>query len=655
MEKSTVNKTHESALNLFNASFGSIMDACESEQEALKKKFMAELDAKIRSGDLKSDPEIEAYLNGFPELASKAPSLKRDIKAAVAYDEAVRGTQKVKKYKEAVAKKQALEEKREGATPLDPQEENLAKLARFEQMEKAELDKKLDDLRQKEEVEAKKPEEERVPLTQEEKDLKDYSEIKKWQKYSDKYASELESRSQTKGPAKHDYWNTLEAANEDFEEMKNLYEGAHANEVAELNKPKEEKAPEKDDGVDKDKPKFETPKVPEIDDPQTIDWAKFREEVIWKHLDNLSKAGSLADMGFALFTTLFIDMAASAVENLTKQIKENKKVNDKKKKDARNNTIDSNLKDNNLTRTTFMRTLAVDAKNWILDTSSAEAILKKDPSKLKPEEKYLLKKAEFVRGLPKTPEGDVDFTKFTAKQQKTYDRYLTTYANSSTWLKKSDHLTGVRFTNKEMAELIIEARNARPQGGLEHRVRDIHSERTVAPTRTPIKNTPAAGPVRVEKIDKDIDQLVDKVVSGEVLTSSDRKTLGTVLKDRGVSKQGIKDVQAVFAQQAKGTPDKDGKPVKPSEELRQSIVQVMVKGGLDDYVVSDTMSKKKLTETDRAKIALQVDRQAKRKKALAEKAQAHASRDMALAKAREGLGQAVDNHKNRSREGEGRY
>ena len=139
------------------------------------------------------------------------------------------------------------------------------------------------------------------------------------------------------------------------------------------------------------------------------------------------------------------------------------------------------------------------------------------------------------------------------------------------------------------------------------------------------------------------------------MTSSDRKTLGTVLADRGVSKQGIKDVQTVFAQQAKGTPDKDGKPVKPSEELRQSIVQVMVKGGLDDYVVSDTMSKKKLTETDRAKIALQVDRLAKRKKALAEQAQAHASKDMALAKAREGLGQAVDNFKNRSREGEGRY
>ncbi len=651
MEKSTVNKTHESALNLFNASFGSIMDACESEQEALKKKFMAELDAKIRSGDLKSDAAIEAYLNGFPELASKAPSLKRDIKAAVAYDEVVRGVQKVKEYKEAVAKKQALEEKREGATPLEPKEENLAKLARFEQMEKAELDKKLKALRQKETAEAKKPEEERVPLTQDEKDLKEYSEVQKWQKYSDKNASELENRSQKKGPAKQDYWNTLEAANEDFERMKDLYEGGHANETKELNKPKEEAAPEKDEGVNKDKPQYESQKVPDFDDPQTIDWAKFREEVIWKHLDNLSKAGSLADMGFALFTTLFVDMAASAVENLTKQIKENKKVNDKKKKDARDNTIDTNLKDNGLNRTTLMRTLAVDAKNWILDTSSAEALQGKDFSNLSKSDKFLLKKAEFVRGLPKTPEGDIDFTKFTNKQQKQYDEYLVLYAHSSKWLQKSDQLMGVRVTNKELTEMIAGAREARPKGGLEHRVRDVHATENPETKRSPIKKSPDMGPVRVTKIDKDIDQLVDKVVAGDALSASERKTLGTVLKDRGVSKEGIKDVQAVFAQQAKGTPDKDGKPVKPSEELRQSIVQVMVKGGLDDYVVSDTMSKKKLTETDQAKIALQVDRQAKRKKALAEKMQALASKDMALAKAREGMAQSMDNFKNRSRDG----
>ena len=651
MEKSTVNIAHESALNLFNTSFGSIMDACENEQEALKKKFMADLDAKIRSGDLKSDAAIEAYLNSFPELASKAPTLKRDIREAVRYDRIVRGTQRVKDYKEAVAKKQALEEKREGATPLEPKEENLAKLARFEQMEKAELDKKLKSLHQKEQDEAKKPKEERVPLTQEEKDLKDYENIKEWQKYSDKEAPKLEKASQSKGPAKQDYWNALETANEDFERMKDLYEGGYANETKELNKPKEEAEPEKDEGVNKDKPQFESQKVPEFDDPQTIDWAKFREEVIWKHLDNLSKAGSLAEMGFALFTTLFIDMAASAVENLTKQIKENKKVNDKKKKDARDNTIDANLKDNGLNRTTFIRTLAVDAKNWILDTSSAKAIQGKDPSKLSKSEKFLLKKAEFVHGLPKTPEGDVDFTKFTSKQQKQYDEYLVLYAHSSKWLKKSDQMAGVRVTNKELTEMIAGAREARPQGGLEHRVRDIHSVEKPEVKRTPIKKSPDMAPVRVTKIDKDIDQLVDKVVTGDALTASDRKTLGVVLKDRGVSKEGIKAVQDVFAQQEKGTSDKDGKPVKPSEELRQSIVQVMVKGGLDDYVVSDTMSKKKLTEADQAKIALQVDRQAKRKKALAEKMQALASKDMALAKAREGMAQSLDNFKNRSRDG----
>ncbi len=650
MERSTVDRCHDGALNLFNTSFGSILSSCESEQEALKQKFIADLDAKIRAGDLKSDEAVDAYLSGFPELAAKAPKLKQDIKRAVVYDEIIRGTKRVQEYKAAVQKKQNLEQKVENAPELTKEEENLAKLARFDEMEKTELNKKIKELRQKEKEDETKPEEERRPLTDEEKDLKEYLEIQKFQKYSDDYADDIEKRSEKAGPSKHDHWNTLEEANEDFNRMKELYEGNYENEAHELNKPKEEPAKEDDGPVNKDKPSFEAKKEPELDDPETIDWAKFRERVIWKNLDNVLKGGNLADMGFALFTTLFIDMAADAIDELVKQSKEIKKANDKKKKDARNNTIEANLKDNGLTKTTFYRKLAVEAKNWILDTSEAEKIKASNPKNLSKREKFLLKKAEFVYGLPKTAEGDVDFRKFSRKQQKQYDEYLTLYANSSKWLKKSDQLMGVRVTGKEQAEIIAMARESRPQGGLEHRVRD-RQEPVKEAAPTPIKKGPAIETVRVTKIDKDIDKLVDKVATGEVLTSSEQKKLGTVLADRGVSKQGIKDVQTIFADQAKGATDKDGKKIKPSEEMRQSILQVMVKGGLDDYVVSETMSKKKLTETDQAKIALQVDRQAKKKKALAEKMQALASKDQALARAREQLQQTTSNVQNRAREG----
>ncbi len=645
MERSTVDRCHDGAMNLFNTAFGSIMGACESEQEALKQKFIADLDAKIRAGDLKSDAAIEAYLSGFPELTAKAPKLKQDIQRAVAYDEIIRTVQKTKDYKEAVQKKQALEAKVENAEPLTKEEEKLASLERFEKMDPAELSAKEKAFRQKEAQDAKKPEAERTPLTEEEQDLKQYLDIQKGQKYSDKNADGIEKRSQKVGPAKHDYWTTLEDANEDFERMKRLYEGGYDNETHELNKPKEA---EDNSPVNKDKPVFQAKKVPELDDPETIDWAKFREQVIWKNLDKIMNGGNLADMGFALFTTLFVDMIADGINNLVEQTRAVKKANEKKKKELRDNTMEGNLKDNGLTKTTFIRMLSVEAKNWILDTSEAEHIKATNPQKLSGREKFMLEKAEFIHGLPKTPEGDVDFKKFTKKQQKQYDEYLTLYAHSTKWLEKSDQILGVRVTKKELTEMLILARDMRPQGGLEHRVRDIH-----APTvdRTPVDKKPAVETVRVTKIDKDIDQLVDKVASGEVLTSSEQKKLGTVLADRGVSKQGIQDVQAVYAAQAKGKTDKEGKTVQPSEEMRQSIVQVMVKGGLDDYTVSETMSKKKLTETDQAKVALQVDRLAKRKKALAEKMQAMASKDKALAMAREQMAQSVTNVQNRAREG----
>lgn len=678
MERSNVEKTYDSSLNLFNHFFGSIFNACENEEEALKAKFFADLDAKIRSGDLKSDDAIEAYISRFPELAAKAPSLKRDIKAAVAYDEVIRGTKRAKEYKTAIEKKRAIEEKRENAEPLTPEEEKTAQLERFEKMDQAELKAKEEALDKKQELQAqelaagKKPEE-IEPLTPEEQDLKDYSDIKKWEKYSDKNHDTLDERSQKRGPAKHDIWNGLEEANEDLERWPELYGDFYNYQKEGLDDDKSQEKGEagqsrtqpndgpeasKDGEKNDDKVVYSADKAPTVDDPETINWAKFREQVIWKNLDKITKSGSLTDMGFALFTTLIIDVAADAVDNLVKQTREINEANKKKAKDARNNLIDSNLKDKGLTRTTFARKLAVDAKRDILDTSLAEILEKKNPRTLTEGERFIVKRAQFARTLPRSKDGDIDFSKFTKKQQKKYDEYLLLYANSAKWLRESDQTLGLRVTKKEQAEIIAAARDARPEGGLEHHLRSKpkETEQKRAPEKAPKKEVSQPKPmvsetIRVEKIDKDIDKLVDKVATGEALNLSERRQLGSVLKDRGVSPQGIQDVKGVFEQQAKGKLDASGKPIKPSEEVRQSIIQVMVKGGLDDYVVADTMSKKKLTETDQAKIALQVDRQAKKKKALAEKMQANAAKSQALDNARKGMQKSVDQFRARTKEG----
>lgn len=638
-----VMKAYDGCLSIFNVSFGRILDSISSLDENVQKKIIAEIDAKLRAGDFPDDPSIQSYIASIPELAAKTPTeqkqITRDIKVASDWDRTVRNNvKKARDYHVALEKQKALDNKIAGAEPLTEEEERLVKLSMFENLSKDELKQKIDAIKQKEADNQKKAEADRVPLTQDEKDLKEFNEIKRQEDFADKRVAQIEQRAQKEGQPKEDYWTDLEESNQMVEQMRKDYEQNYHREKEDINQPTDENDKPAEKEQDKsalDKPSFAAKKEPELTDPETIDWGKFREEVIWKNLNNLGKSGNIADMGFAMFTTLFIDMAADAIDNLVKQMKQINKANEKKKKDLRDTTIDNNLKDNGLTRETFARTLAVEVKNWIMDTSHVQGLDLSNPSKLTPAQKFAIKKAEFARRLPKTENGDIDFEKMSKSQKAQYDRYLVMYANSSKWLQKSDQILGVRVTKKELLSFIADARQAKPKGGLEHLYEDVRVDKKAPKRETPVK---------VDSIDKDVVEFVDKLESGRALTDKEQKMLGATLKNRGFSKEEAKKIQNTFAQQAKGATDKDGNLVKPSDELRQAVLDVIVKGSLDDYVVTGALSKKQITPRDQAMIALQVDRGIKRRKGLKEKQQQLNAYDHQLAEIRNRASNANDQH-----------
>lgn len=638
-----VMKAYDGCLSIFNVSFGRILDSISSLDESVQEKIIAEIDAKLRAGDFPDVPSIQSYITSIPELAAKTPAERnpiiRDIKVASDWDRTVRDNiKKARDYHVALEKQKALNNKIVRAEPLTEEEERLVKLSMFENLSKDELKQKIDAIKQKEADNQTKAEADRVPLTQDEKDLKEFNEIKRQEDFADKRVAQIEQKAQKEGQPKEDYWTNLEGSDQEVKQDKEDFVQNWHREKEDINQPTDENDKPAEKEQDKsalDKPTFAAKKEPELTDPETIDWGKFREEVIWKNLNNLGKSGNIADMGFAMFTTLFIDMAADAIDNLVKQMKEINKANEKKKKDLRDTTIDNNLKDNGLTRETFARTLAVEVKNWIMDTSHVQGLDLSNPSKLTPAQKFAIKKAEFARRLPKTENGDIDFEKMSKSQKAQYDRYLVMYANSSKWLQKSDQILGVRVTKKELLSFIIDARQAKPKGGLEHLYEDVRVDKKAPKRETPVK---------VDRIAEDIVHFVDNLESGRALTTKEQTMLGATLRNRGFSKEEAKKIQNTFAQQGKGATDKDGNLVKPSDELRQAVLDVIVKGSLDDYEVTGALSKKQITPREQAMIALQVDRCIKQRKGLKEKQRQLNAFDHQLAEMRNRASNANDQH-----------
>lgn len=647
MENKNASMVYDACVNTYNYNFGKIMDGMLSVPEEMKAKFLADLDAKIRAGDLTSDKSVMAYLDSYPELkASIAPEavseLPKVVKTVAIQNAYIQRIKKARDYQAALEKQKALDNKIVRAEPLTEEEERLVKLSMFENLSKDELKQKIDAIKQKEAENKTKPEDERIPLTEDERDLKEFNEIQSQEATAKRWAEETailrQEGAHEKAPDEKDYWTNLEGSDQEVEQDKENYVLNYHREKEDINQPTDENDKPAEKEQDKsalDKPTFAAKKEPELTDPETIDWGKFREEVIWKNLNNLGKSGNIADMGFAMFTTLFIDMAADAIDNLVKQMKEINKANEKKKKDLRDTTIDNNLKDNGLTRETFARTLAVEVKNWIMDTSHVQGLDLSNPSKLTPAQKFAIKKAEFARRLPKTENGDIDFEKMSKSQKAQYDRYLVMYANSSKWLQKSDQILGVRVTKKELLSFIIDARQAKPKGGLEHLYEDVRVDKKAPKRETPVK---------VDRIAEDIVHFVDNLESGRALTAKEQEMLGATLRNRGFSKEEAKKIQNTFAQQGKGATDKDGNLVKPSDELRQAVLDVIVKGSLDDYEVTGALSKTQITPREQAMIALQVDRCIKQRKGLKEKQRQLNAFDHQLAEMRNRASNANDQH-----------
>ena len=173
-----VMKAYDGCLSIFNVSYGRILDSISSLDKNVQKKINAEIDAKLRAGDFPDDPSIQSYIASIPELAAKTPAeqkqITRDIKVASDWDRTVRNNvKKARDYHVALEKQKALDNKIAGAEPLTEEEECLVKLSMFENLSKDELKQKIDAIKQKEADNQKKAEADRVPLTQDEKDLKE--------------------------------------------------------------------------------------------------------------------------------------------------------------------------------------------------------------------------------------------------------------------------------------------------------------------------------------------------------------------------------------------------------------------------------------------------------------------------------------------------
>ncbi len=634
-EKTNPEKMLDASKDIFNVIIGGVMKECASEEEAVREKFMAELDSKIRSGELTNDGNIAELVASYPTLSAKMPNIKRDIKEAVQMDRNIRGLKKVKEYQTALKKKQDLDNKREGAEALTKEEERLVALSqKYEAMDKKELLQKGQEIAKKEAENRKKPLNERQPLTQEERDIKEFNAIKGWEAYAtDTRVQKIQDTATKKGEPEADYWSELERNNEELKNWKRLYEGAYDT----LQKPEEQnKNAQESNGATAPVEYSGSKEAAKWGDPDTIDWLKFREEVIWKNLDNLTKINNPADLGFAVFTTLFVDMAADAVSNLNKQMRELKKKNAKDARESRKAELDSNLKQRSLNQRDLSHLIALDAKKWITDVSEVKNIDLSNPRKLTRREKFLLDKAELVRQLPKTPDGDLDFSKFSKKQQAEYDKLVTIYFNSPVARQKITSLQGVEPNKDEMREYIKMGCDAKPRGGMDHAIESAR-----------IEKSPVQAPIRVEKIDDDINQAVDKVFSGQKTTEADRKVIAEMLAERGMKKEDIDKLNTFLKDQEQGKTS-----LKLSEEVKQSLAQVAISGSLDNYVIADTLSKSKLTEADQVKIALQVDRLAKKHKSLAERMQLNDRNMRALAQSRQGLSLGIE-MQGRKREKEG--
>lgn len=187
-------------------------------------------------------------------------------------------------------------------------------------------------------------------------------------------------------------------------------------------------------------------------DPKGIDWAAMRKEAIWDPLQKAASEKTVADMAFSVFLAAVVDAPFKSINNLVKQAKANKKEDKKKLKENRDAAIDSNLKQRNLNRNDLITDLAQRAKRWILDDKVVQNI--PEGAALTKFQKAHLKKYQFAQKLPRLPDGDLDFSKFSNGQLRKYQDYVVTYATLPEWRNRAQSLMGVRLSKDDLDKQI---------------------------------------------------------------------------------------------------------------------------------------------------------------------------------------------------------
>jgi hypothetical protein len=120
-----------------------------------------------------------------------------------------------------------------------------------------------------------------------------------------------------------------------------------------------------------------------------------------------------------------------------------KKSRLKKTAENRNKHIDTTLKNHGLNRDKLAILLAQEARDWILDD---RIFCKLD-----------LEKIKFAAKLKKDASGNLMYKEFSKKEKKIYFKYLSKYANSKEWKRRSNYLSGTILTPDERETLLLNA------------------------------------------------------------------------------------------------------------------------------------------------------------------------------------------------------
>lgn len=191
------------------------------------------------------------------------------------------------------------------------------------------------------------------------------------------------------------------------------------------------------------------------EDKRSTDWDNVWQQTS-KHLQINEK--NLDDFCMKLVTGSVlagIEFLTQWANEKAKSMKEDAKTARQKRLDY----IDTNLKSNGMTMNSLASKLARDSKIWILNDPAYAGLPKEGP--YTKSQKYLIKKQEFAKSLPRTQEGDIDYAKLSKSQRKQLNSYIEDYAGSPRWQNFVNEATGIAMYTSEMEKMTEQAQGMR--------------------------------------------------------------------------------------------------------------------------------------------------------------------------------------------------